>query len=265
MHNEHYKVSNTAHFDRLLMAVSLPPTEEERRILAASRASAEEEEIEIEDSLDPMLIAELEEIEAEIDQELATSREAAPTEEIERQEQLDALVMTQARGIGALLGFAQNTIRPQWIRAKAMQEIVRHEHGNEATLCVGTFRFGPESVHADAPRIVDTDGLFLEKDANEIVHAECLTRRDGSGYSLTMDLASQQKTPTLTPNALLHVSLFDRESGSAFKRATVKLEKHGDTLHGDLFAQENLSKADLERADALFWVEPAEEAEPDDN
>jgi hypothetical protein len=259
--------SNKETFNTLLNLLRRPATEEERRILATAppedEDDAPEAEREVVEPLTPEARAELEAIEAEINEELLAFEVAPASDDGERQEQLDALVMTQARGVGALLGFAQNAMRPNWIRAKAMQEIVRRAEGNEHPLLAGAFRLGADAIPADAPRVVSVDGLVLEKDKNEVVHAECLTRKGTAGYALAVDLEEKGKAAPLGENALLHVALFDRQSGNSFRHATAKLERlrggeGGPQYHVELFDRENLTRNDVERADALFWVEQPE-------
>lgn len=259
--------SNTETFNTLLNVLRSPATEEEIKLLATAPPEDEEVEAgpagdELFDEMTPEVRAELEAIEAEINEEMMAFEAAPINEEEERQEQLDALVMTQARGIGALLGFAQNTMRPNWIRAKAMQEIVRRSEGNEHPLLAGAFRLGADAIPADAPRVLNADGLVLEKDRNEVVHAECLTRRENAGYAMAVDLGEKGSMP-FGENALLHVTLFDRQNGSSFRHATARLERQGESqqYHVELFDKDNLTQVEIERADALFWVERSETSE----
>lgn len=257
------ELANTERFNQLLDVLRTPPTAEEIQILieSAEEGNADEElldELEF-DELTADLKAELAFIENEIDKEIAAEASILPPEEEERQEQLDALVMSRARGVGALLGFAQNTIRPAWIRAKAMRELMSQEDGNDAARWAGTFPLKAFALPADAPNPVDLNGILLEKDVNETVHAECLTRKQSAGYALAMDMEEKGAQGTFGENALLHVTLFDRTSGASFKKAVARLERHGEAVfHADLFDKDTLSRADLERADALVWVESAE-------
>jgi hypothetical protein len=242
-------------------------------ILAWDDADADESEVEVEvddedidllDNLTPELAEELFYIEAEIEEEL--NLQNTDPEEAARREELDALVMSRARGVGALLGFAQNSMHPSWIRAKAMREIVRLEKGYDNALVAGAFPLGKELVATTMPQPIRADAVLLEKDDNQTIHAEYLARPTKAGFTLAMDLESTRTNEALSENALLHVTLFDRDSGASFKHAVAKLKRAGDALyHVDLFDSENLSQSDLERAEAVFWVAKDDSPSPPRN
>lgn len=263
------EIKNSGRFDSLIEMLRLPPTEEEQRLLETGvEEDLEDEWDEAEDALTPELAAELEAIEAEIEEELIHP-DTTPNNknDEERWEQLDALVMSRARGVGELLGFAQNTMRPAWVRARAIREVMRLENHFDNALYAGAFHIGTQSAQ-DRPEPVDLEGVLLEKDRNDQIHAEYLARRTSEGFSLAVDLEDNIKE-ALGDNVTLHMALFDRESGKAFKQADVQMKRASETqYHADVFDMERLTQADLERAEALFWIEskpPEEDEDPSES
>lgn len=202
---------------------------------------------------------------------------------------LNTLVMARLEGSATLFSVLQDVKQPAWVRVRAVREMAKCEPDTVTSpyyALLERLRQASDGV-AETRQTANTGAGWNEmtawlqdnvssvlpgvgacrltdnSDSGNLINglhdegmdqpllAECIAQSKENGYTLGVDIRDQ-----VNENTLVHVVLFDRESGSTFKHATAPVEKRADALyHADLFDREKLSRAEVEQADALFWIE----------
>jgi hypothetical protein len=207
---------------------------------------------------------------------------------------LNNLIMARLDGSAALFSVLQDVQQPAWVRVRAVREMAKCEPDTvtspyyallerlrEASAGVVEARQTANAgagwnemtawLQDNVSRVLPGVGacrLTHDGDSGNVINglqdvgvdhplmAECVAQSKENGYTLGVDIREP-----VNENTLVHVVLFDRESGATFKHAAAPVEKRADSLyHADLFDREKLSRAEVEQADALFWIE-----HPNDN
>jgi hypothetical protein len=229
----------------------------------------------------------------EPDYETEAAQSSLDTETTDRVNHLNTLVMARLQGSNALFSLLQDVSHPAWVRVRAVREMAKCEpdtvtspyyallerlressEGRKEARQTANAGAGWNEMTAwlqnNVARVLPGVGacrLDGNGDSGNIINglqedgvdhplmAECVAQSKENGYTLGVNIRDE-----VNENTLVHVVLFDRESGATFKHAAAPVEKRADSLfHADLFDREKLSRAELEHADALFWIERASE------